>query len=118
MITSDIISQNIVYDVESGFLMENNKNIEYCYAKQSYSATVTYLGKKMTISKSLKEIQQIFPKKQFYRTHKSTLINIYYIRKFLIASESYVLLKSGVKVPVSVRVSSAISKDIKKMLEN
>lgn len=116
--TAEMQGQNVVLDVENGFILENTKNIEYCYADQSYSVIVTNLRKKIVVTKTLKEIQEMLPPEQFYRTHKSYLVNIYYIRKFVKASESYVLLKSGAKIPVSVRTSIIITKDIKKMLSN
>jgi two-component system, LytTR family, response regulator len=108
--------ENIVFDTENGFIMLNTRNIEYCYANISYSYVVSYANKEIIVSKSLKELQEMMPANQFYRTHKSYFINIYYIRKFLRAKESYVLLKSGTKIPVSVRVASSITKDIIKML--
>ena len=114
--TSGVVGKNILIDVEGGFEMENTSNIEYCVAAQSYSVIVTIGNKEITVSKSLKEIQEILPENQFYRTHKSYLVNINYIRKFVKASESYVLLKSGTKIPVSVRVSAVISKDLKQKL--
>lgn len=116
--TAEMEGKTLVLDVEAGFVMENTKNIEYCYADQSYSVIVTYLGKEIVVTKPLKELQELLPNAHFYRTHKSYLVNIYYIRKFVRANESYVLLKSGVKIPVSVRTSSVISKDIKQMLSN
>ena len=96
--------------------MENSSHIEYCVAAQSYSEIITIGSKEITVSKSLKEIQEMLPEDQFYRTHKSYLVNINYIRKFVKASESYLLLKSGTKIPVSVRVSSTITKDLKQKL--
>lgn len=110
--------KNIVLDVSTGFVLENTKNIEYCYADQMYSVIVTYLGKKFTVAKPLKDLQELLPHNQFYRTHKSYLVNMYYIRKFIKASESFVLLRSGVKIPVSVRLSTVISKEIKQLLTN
>lgn len=107
---------NIVLDVEGGFIMENTRNIEYCRAQQSYSIVVTLSKKEILISKSLKRLQELLPANQFYRTHKSYLVNIYYIRKFVKSNESFVQLKSGTKVPVSVRTSSRITNDIKNML--
>ena len=114
--TPEISGVNIMLDVENGFIMCNTRNIEYCYANQSYSVVVTNTKNEILVTKSLKELQEILPQNQFYRTHKSFLVNIYYIRKFVRAKESYVLLKSGVKVPVSVRISFVISKDITKKL--
>ncbi len=114
---ADMEGQNIIFEVSTGFLIENTKNIEYCYAQKAYSVIVTYLGKEIIISKPLKELQEQLPVDQFYRTHKSYLVNIYYIRKFVRASESYVLLKSGKKIPVSARTSPVIVRTIKQMLE-
>jgi two-component system LytT family response regulator len=118
LFAAEMEGKNVVFDVEGGFILENTKNIEYCFADQSYSVIVTFSGKKITISKSLKELQKQLPNNQFYRTHKSYLINIHYIRKFVRSNESYVLLTSGMKIPVSVRTSASITKDIKQMLTN
>ena len=113
---ADIVGKNIILDVENGFIMENTKNIEYCYANQSYSVVVLHTKKEIVVTKSLKSLQELLPENQFYRTHKSFLVNVFYIRKFFRGNESYVILKSGVKIAVSVRTSSIISNDIKKML--
>ena len=110
--TPEMSGENIMFDVVNGFIMWNTRNIEYCYANQSYSVLVTYANKEIVITKTLKELQKILPKNQFYRTHKSFLVNIYYIRKFVHAKDSYVVLKSGIKIPVSVRLTSDITNDI------
>jgi two-component system LytT family response regulator len=110
--TPEMPGKNIIFDVENGFLLLNTRNIEYCHADQSYSIIVTYTKQEILIAKSLKELQAMLPEKPFYRTHKSYLVNIYYIRKYVHAKESFVLLKGGEKIPVSVRVTSSISKDI------
>lgn len=114
--SSGIEGKTIILDVDGGFIVENTSNIEYCYADQSYSVIVTYANKKIIVSKSLKQLQDMLPSNQFHRTHKSYLVNIFYIKKFIRASENYLLLKSGVKIPVSVRTSVVISKEIKQML--
>ncbi len=114
--TAEMTGKNIILDVENGFIMENTKNIEYCYANQSYSVVVLHTKKEIVVTKSLKSLQELLPQNQFYRTHKSYLVNVFYIRKFFRGNESYVILKSGIKVAVSVRTSAIISNDIKKML--
>ncbi len=108
--------KNIILDIDGGFIMENTSNIEYCYADQAYSVIVTYANQKILVSKSLKQLQDLLPDNQFYRTHKSYLVNIHYIKKFIRANESYILLKSGTRIPVSVRTSAVISKEIKQLL--
>jgi two-component system LytT family response regulator len=114
--TAEVPGKNLIFDVESGFILENTKNIEYCTADQSYATIFTYAKREFVVSKSLKELEEYLPQDQFYRTHKSYLVNIYYIRKFVRSGESYVLLKSGAKIPVSVRKTSQIFNDIKEML--
>jgi two-component system, LytTR family, response regulator len=112
MSAPEMQGENVILDTENGFMIFNTRNIEYCYANQSYCYIVTYAKKEFLIAKSLKEIQIMLPEKQFYRTHKSYLVNIFYIRKYVHAKESFVILKSGEKIPVSIRVSSNISQDI------
>lgn len=114
--TSEVPGKNLIFEIEGGFIMENSRNIEFCTADQSYATIFTYAKREFVVSKSLKELETYLPKNQFYRTHKSHLVNIYYIRKFVRSGESYVLLKSGVKIPVSVRKSSVILNEIKEML--
>lgn len=115
---AEMEGKSIVLDIDGGFILENTKNIEYCYADESYSGIVTYLGKEIVVSKSLKDLQAMLPVNHFYRTHRSFLVNIYYVKKFVHARESYVLMRSGTKIPVSVRTSSVIANDIKQMLSN
>ncbi len=114
--TAEIPGKNLIFDVESGFILENTRNIEYCTADQSYASIFTYAKREFLVSKSLKELESYLPSKQFYRTHKSYLVNIYYIRKFVKSGESYVILKSGTKIPVSVRKTSVIFNEIREML--
>ena len=114
--TADIVGTSIILDVENGFLVENTRNIEYCYANQAYSGVALLSRREIIVSKPLKYLQELLPEKLFYRVHKSYLINVFFIRKFVKGTESYIILRSGTKIPVSVRISTHISKDIKKML--
>ncbi len=116
--TSEVPGKNLIFEIDGGFIMENSRNIEYCTADQSYATIFTHTKREFVVSKSLKELESYLPKNQFYRTHKSHLVNIYYIRKFIRSGESYVLLKSGAKIPVSVRKTSVIFNEIKEMLIN
>jgi len=108
--------RKIILDTEHGFIVENTKNIEYCVADQSYSFIITNLGRKIVVSKPLKYLEELLPANQFYRTHKSYLVNIHYIKQFIRADENHVLLTSGEKIPVSVRKSSELEQEIKRIL--
>jgi two-component system, LytTR family, response regulator len=114
--TSQSEGKKIVLDVEEGFIIVNTNNIEYCVANQSYSTIVTTAKKEILVSKSLKQVEELISDDYFYRTHKSYLVNILHIKKFVRAIESYVLLKSGTRIPVSSRKTMKISSDIKQLL--
>jgi len=64
--TPGIPSKNIFFDLEDGFIMLNTRNMEYCYAHNSYCGVVTYSGKKYIITKSLSELEDILPKNTFF----------------------------------------------------
>jgi two-component system, LytTR family, response regulator len=113
---TDMDGENVMIDTDNGFVVENTRNIEYCIADTAYSKIVTHLGKQIIVTKPLKQLEEMLPTDQFYRTHKSYLVNIYYIRNYVRGDESYVLVRSGQKIPVSVRKSSVIAKEIKDML--
>ena len=114
--TSNIPGLNILFDVSTGIIVENTRNIEYCYADRAYSVIVTFSGNKILLSKPLKELQEQLPSNQFLRTHKSYLVNAYYIKKFIRSNQSYVMLRSGTRVPVSVRNSATLEEQLKQML--
>ncbi len=107
---------NVILDVEDGFIVENTNNIIYCLANQSYSVIITNTKKEIVVSKSLKQLQQQLPANQFIRTHKTYLVNIHHIKKFVRANESFVVLKNGDKIPVSVRTTPNFTKEIRQML--
>lgn len=105
-------------NTEHGFFIENSKNIEYCEANQSYSIIHSNNNNQTTISKPLKYLEEILPSNQFIRTHKSFLVNILYIRQYVRADENYVILKSGKRIPVSVRKNTDFDDVIKNLFEN
>ena len=108
---------NILLEVESGFIIVNTRNIEYCYAKDSCSVVVMNSQKEFLINKSLKELQAVLTEKQFYKPNKTYLANIYYIQKFVRSKGNFVVMESGFIIPVSVRLTSAISTDIKRRIK-
>lgn len=114
----NISGTNIVINTEHGFFIENSKNIEYCEAKQSYSIIHSNNDNNTTISKPLKYLEDLLPSNHFVRTHKSFLVNILYIRQYVRTDENYVILKSGKRIPVSVRKNADFDDLIKNLFKN
>ena len=74
--------------------------------------------KEFFVTKSLKELQEVLTEKQFYRPHKTYLMNIHYIQKFVRAKENYIVMESGVIIPVSARVTTFLQNEIRKKISN
>ncbi|MBV6646068.1 MAG: response regulator transcription factor [Cyclobacteriaceae bacterium] len=92
----------VLRDAESIYLVAL-KSIVRCQAQGNY--TVFYLddGRKLTITKSLKEYEDLLPERTFFRPHQSHLINLLHFDHFEKKDGGIIFMKNGSQVPVSVR---------------
>ncbi len=74
-----------------------------CEANRAYCKFVINDGREILVSKSLKEFEDILEECNFYRIHKSHMVNLRYIVKYVKGKGGYVVLKDGTHVDVSVR---------------
>lgn len=77
------------------------KEIITCTSDSNY--TIIYLqdGRKLLISKTLKEFEEMLQPFNFFRTHNSHLVNLEEIQKFIRSDGGYLVLKNKMKIPVS-----------------
>ena len=66
----------------------------------NYCSIHTTTGKKIVVTKKLKEINELLPDDHFFRIHNSFVINLNKIKEFL-KSDGYVILEGNHKIPVS-----------------
>ncbi|MBC7864914.1 MAG: response regulator transcription factor [Bacteroidia bacterium] len=85
-----------------GYSFVESNEILYCEASVNY--TLVYTGKNESIlsTKNLKEFEEVLNPAHFFRCHKSWLINLNYIKKFL-RSDSQVQMSDDKLIDVSVR---------------
>ncbi len=72
----------------------------------SYSTLYVSGGKRYVISKGLKEYEGLFPEKEFFRVHKSHLINIHKIVKLIHTDGSLLEMGDGSLIEVARRKKS------------
>ena len=72
-------------------------------AERSYSNFYLENGKKVLVSKPLKEYEELLEQCNFFRVHKSHMINLNHIEKYIKGKGGYVIMKDGSHVDVSVR---------------
>lgn len=71
-------------------------------------------GSKLLASKTLKEFDMVLTdNSNFERIHKSHLVNMDYVRKYLQADGGYIVLDDGMKLPVANRKKEELLKKIK-----
>ena len=68
----------------------------------NYTTIYTSSDKKITVTRLLKEFEELLPPKQFFRTHKSFIVNLQHISEFRRSEES-LILSNGHEIPVARR---------------
>ncbi|MCI5059196.1 MAG: LytTR family DNA-binding domain-containing protein [Flavobacteriales bacterium] len=76
------------------------KDIEYLKADERYVLCHLNDGNKIHVNRSIREFEDLLPE-QFYRVHKSYMINLDFIVKLESREVAEVELKSGVVVPIA-----------------
>lgn len=98
---------------QGGYTIIDINDIINIEADSNYS--VFYLsGKdKITVSKVLKDYEEILPEDQFVRVHKSSIINLNFLKEYNSRNGLELTLKNGVKIAVSRRRASEFGERIK-----
>lgn len=84
-----------------GYLFVNEEDIIQCEADNTYTIFHLLNGKKIVVSKTLKECEQILNIKVFFRVHNSHIVNLNYIREYVRGEGGHVTLLNHQIVPVS-----------------
>ena len=110
------VNKNLVLINHSkGFTLIDYKDIVWLEASDNY--TNIYLSnnnnKKIVASKTLKEFEAILPTNVFFRIHRSSLINIDYIKEYSNAEGGTILMSDGTAIQVSKARSQEFSEFLK-----
>lgn len=77
-------------------------------ADRSYAQFHLKGGKKIIVSKPLKEYEELLEQCNFFRVHKSHMINLNHVEKYVKGKGGYVIMNDGSHVDVSVRRKEAL----------
>lgn len=81
----------------------NIVDIVRCESNVNYTEFFFGDGKKLLVTKTLKEFEDILTDHGFYRVHQSHLINTKFIKEFIKTDGGYILMTNGNSIPVSTR---------------
>jgi two-component system LytT family response regulator len=84
-----------------GMIFVPTSDILYCEAEGNYTNVFLANGKKILVSKVLKDIDEALAGPDFFRVHSSFLININHIKKFIRGEGGYIVMNNEAMVNVS-----------------
>ena len=93
--------QKITLPQQDGFEVINTEDILYCKADDNYTEIYLTTNKKKVVSKTLKYVETILKDANFARVHKSYLVNVNEIIKYIKGKGGSVVLSNGQEVMVS-----------------
>ena len=96
-----------------GYSLINIDDIIHIEADSNYSIFYLANRDKITVSKVLKEYEEILPANQFVRIHKSSIVNLHYLKAYNSKNGLEVMLKNGDKIAVSRRRASDFADKVK-----
>lgn len=91
----------ICLSTSDGFEFVNTSEILYCEAGGSYTTFVLKNGKKLLVSKHLKEFELLLLDNHFMRAHNSYLINLKEVKKYVKSDGGYIVMNNDDIVSIS-----------------
>ncbi len=101
-------NQKIILSTSDMIHVINIDDIIRCESDNYYTYFYFTDGRKLLVSKTLKENEELLSHHNFIRPHKSHLINIKYIKSFLRHEGGVILMTDGTRIPVSRRKKDKI----------
>ena len=100
-----------------GIYFINIQDIIRCEAEDNYTHIHLSNGDKITASKTIKAYEDMLVSVNFYRVHKSHLINLNYMKKFVKGDGGYLIMDDGKKIEVSRRRRPAFMEQMRRLQE-
>lgn len=91
----------VLINHSKGFTLVDFKDIVWLEASDNYTNLFLNGQKKIVASKTLKEFEMILPNNDFFRIHRSALINVNYVKEYSNNEGGEVILSDGTHVQVS-----------------
>lgn len=91
----------VALSTNDGLVFLQTAEIMYCKAESNYTHVVTQSGKKITVAKTLKEIDETLSGNDFHRVHNSYLVNINHVSKFIRNDGGYILMPDNTEISIS-----------------
>lgn len=85
----------------TGLIFAKRSDILYCLSDGAYCNIYLLGGRKLTVSKNLKEVETTLDDDRFYRIHHSHLINLDHVYSYLNNQQNCVKMSNGEELAVA-----------------
>jgi len=93
--------EQIALPTGEGFTMVHVNEIGYLQADSNYTWVVMATQKKYLVAKTLKEMEGMLDFPQYFRAHKSYLVNLNHVDRYVRGQGGYLVLRDQTQVPVA-----------------
>jgi len=112
---SAIRTSKIALPIGDGMQFMEPDEIIRCQSDSNYTHIFLANGKKITMAKTLKEVEENIEGSPFYRIHQSHLINMNHVDKFIKGDGAYVVMKDGTQISISRNKKEAFMETFRKI---
>ena len=98
--------KRITIPTSDGLRFINVEDIVYLEASNNYTNIYLSTSQKLLVSRTLKDFEDILPSETFLRIHHSTIINKFYVEKYIRGEGGQVVMRHGKVLDVSKRKKS------------
>lgn len=93
--------EQIALPTSDGFSMVHINDIAYLQADSNYTWVFLVSQKKYLIAKTLKDMEEMLRFPQYFRAHKSYLVNLNHVEKYVRGQGGYLVMKDSIQIPVA-----------------
>ncbi|MFT3949772.1 MAG: LytTR family DNA-binding domain-containing protein [Agriterribacter sp.] len=94
-------TQRVAFPGRDGYEFIEVSNIIYAQAEGAYTCVLLKDNRKLLISRTLSDIEEMLPPQPFLRIHHSTLVNTMHITHFLRTDGGYIIMSNNARLSIS-----------------
>jgi two-component system LytT family response regulator len=93
--------ENIALPTSDGFSMVHVNDISHLQADSNYTWVHLLNQKKYLVTKTLKDMEEMLQFPQYFRPHKSYLVNLNHVDRYIRGQGGYLVMKDSTQIPVA-----------------
>ena len=109
------LTNKIALPIGDAMQLTEPDEIIRCESDSNYTHIFLANGKKITLAKTLKEVEENISGNPFYRIHQSHLINMNHVSKYIKGDGAYVVMKDGTQIAISRNKKEAFMETFRKV---